>query len=211
MKKLGIIGSSDLALQIANIALRSDYSEVLCFADTPSTIKDKRIKIFGKVNDIYRAFENADIDEVAIGVGYGHFSYREKIYSELTENDVPIAIIIDPTCVIDPSAKIDEGAVIYPGVVIDMNVHIHANVLLNLNCVIAHDSEILAHSFLSPCVSIAGFCHIGRRNFLGINSTVIDGIKICDDVKVGAAALINKNIELPGTYVGNPAKVLEKG
>jgi acetyltransferase-like isoleucine patch superfamily enzyme len=42
---------------------------------------------------------------------------------------------------------------------------------------------------------------------LGTNATVLP-VKICDDVVVGAGAVVTKDIVKPGIYAGNPAKIL---
>ena len=41
---------------------------------------------------------------------------------------------------------------------------------------------------------------------IGANSTIIDKISICSDVIIGAGSLVICNINIPGTYVGNPVR-----
>jgi UDP-3-O-[3-hydroxymyristoyl] glucosamine N-acyltransferase len=53
---------------------------------------------------------------------------------------------------------------------------------------------------------IAGSTNIGKYCLLGIRSTVIDKLEICDNVVVGAGSLVTKNITAPGNYVGSPAR-----
>jgi acetyltransferase-like isoleucine patch superfamily enzyme len=48
---------------------------------------------------------------------------------------------------------------------------------------------------------------IGNRVSIGTNATILP-ITICDDVVVGAGAVVTKNIFKPGIYAGNPAKLL---
>jgi acetyltransferase-like isoleucine patch superfamily enzyme len=48
---------------------------------------------------------------------------------------------------------------------------------------------------------------IGNRVSLGTNATVLP-VKICDDVVVGAGAVVTKDIVKPGIYAGNPAKII---
>lgn len=51
--------------------------------------------------------------------------------------------------------------------------------------------------------------HIGNRVSLGSNATILP-VTICDDVVVGAGAVVTKDITEPGVYVGNPAEKLTK-
>lgn len=46
--------------------------------------------------------------------------------------------------------------------------------------------------------------NIGNRVFLSVNSTVLCGVSICDDVIVGANSVVSRSITEPGVYVGMP-------
>ncbi len=50
---------------------------------------------------------------------------------------------------------------------------------------------------------------IGNNVFLGVDSVVLCDVSICDNVIVGAKAVVNSNIREPGVYVGNPAKMVK--
>ena len=48
---------------------------------------------------------------------------------------------------------------------------------------------------------------IGNRVSIGSNATILP-VSICDDVVIGAGAVVTKDIAEPGTYAGNPARRL---
>ena len=48
---------------------------------------------------------------------------------------------------------------------------------------------------------------IGDRVSIGSNATIMP-VAICDDVVIGAGAVVTKAIDRPGTYAGNPARLL---
>lgn len=48
---------------------------------------------------------------------------------------------------------------------------------------------------------------IGNKVSIGSNATIMP-VSICDHVIIGAGAVVTKDIEEPGIYVGNPAKKL---
>lgn len=48
---------------------------------------------------------------------------------------------------------------------------------------------------------------IGARVSIGSNATVLP-VQICDDVVIGAAAVVTRDITVPGVYAGNPARRL---
>ncbi len=48
---------------------------------------------------------------------------------------------------------------------------------------------------------------VGNRVSIGSNATIMP-VKITDDVVIGAGAVVTKDLEISGTYVGNPARLL---
>ena len=48
---------------------------------------------------------------------------------------------------------------------------------------------------------------IGNNVSIGTNATILP-VKIVDNVVIGAGSVVTKDILLPGTYAGNPAKKL---
>lgn len=48
---------------------------------------------------------------------------------------------------------------------------------------------------------------IGNRVSIGSNATILP-VEICDDVVIGAGAVVTKSITKPGVYAGNPARLL---
>ena len=50
---------------------------------------------------------------------------------------------------------------------------------------------------------------IGNRVSIGSNATLLP-VSICDDVVIGAGAVVTRDISTPGTYAGNPARLLRR-
>ena len=50
---------------------------------------------------------------------------------------------------------------------------------------------------------------IGNRVSIGTHATVLP-VTICDDVVIGAGAVVTRDIREPGIYAGNPARKLRK-
>jgi acetyltransferase-like isoleucine patch superfamily enzyme len=51
--------------------------------------------------------------------------------------------------------------------------------------------------------------HIGDRVSIGSNATILP-VRICDDVVIGAGAVVTKDILEPGIYAGCPARLLSR-
>lgn len=50
---------------------------------------------------------------------------------------------------------------------------------------------------------------IGNRVSIGSNATIMP-VDICDDVVIGAGAVVTRSILEPGIYIGNPARLLRR-
>ena len=106
------------------------------------------------------------------------------------------------------------------------------------NTTIGKNTKIQSHSFICELVSIGDECFIGHgvmfindlfsegrpangdkyfwKNTkignnvsIGSNATILP-IEICDNVVIGAGAVVTKNIVKSGIYVGNPAKKMKE-
>jgi acetyltransferase-like isoleucine patch superfamily enzyme len=50
---------------------------------------------------------------------------------------------------------------------------------------------------------------IGNRVSIGSGATILP-VRICDDVVIGAGAVVTKDISVVGSYIGNPARLLKR-
>lgn len=48
---------------------------------------------------------------------------------------------------------------------------------------------------------------VGNRVSIGSNATILP-VSICDDVVIGAGAVVTRDITAPGIYAGNPARLI---
>tara|TARA_R110001599_G_C11913224_1_gene627682 strand:- start:20 stop:538 length:519 start_codon:yes stop_codon:yes gene_type:complete len=102
-------------------------------------------------------------------------------------------------CVIGAGAKFDQGFVImHPvGVVINSKVSGGKNIIIESGVVIGDEKG------QAPL--------LGNNIFIGAGAKIIGGISIGDNVKIGANAVVVKNVPNNATAVGIPAKVILKG
>jgi serine acetyltransferase len=59
-----------------------------------------------------------------------------------------------------------------------------------------------------PAVRVSGNVKMGDCNFCGVDSVILQGIKIGNDTKIGANSLIFQKTKDGQTYIGNPAYLL---
>lgn len=99
-----------------------------------------------------------------------------------------------------------EGVRIAPAAHIDRTwprgVHIgERTIILKGAFVLAHDT----------CRSLRADTYIGRDCMIGINAIILPGVKIGNEVVVGAGAVVTKDIPDHCIVAGNPAKVIKTG
>ncbi len=68
---------------------------------------------------------------------------------------------------------------------------------------IAHNVQVGAHTAMAAFTGISGSTVIGERCMFAGRSGIVGHISICDDVIVGGATMITKNITEPGFYTGS--------
>ena len=75
---------------------------------------------------------------------------------------------------------------------------------------IGHHGIIEDHVFFTSHVVLSGHCHVKERAWFGVNSTIRDYTTIGEGSLIGMGALITKNTESNGLYIGAPAKKQER-
>lgn len=131
---------------------------------------------------------------------------RQTLIERLDTHDLHRATYIHPSAVVDPQATISDGVFIGPFASVFNKAKVHKDCIVGPYSMVSHGSTLGQGSIMHPGSMIAGSTNVGQYCLLGIRSTIIDKLEICDNVVVGAGSLVNKNILEPGNYVGSPAR-----
>jgi len=119
---------------------------------------------------------------------------------------------IGDDCFIGPFVEIQTGVKVGAGTKVQSHSFICELVSIGRDCFIGHGVMFVNDLFKSgrPAAGKKDewtSCLVGNRVSIGSNATIL-GVQICDDVVIGAGAVVTKNIEKPGIYAGNPAVFL---
>ena len=117
-------------------------------------------------------------------------------------------------CFIGPFVEIQKRVVIGRGCRVQSHSFICELVEIGNDCFIGHGVMFINDLFAEggPArgnQSLWKSTHIGNNVSIGSNATILP-VHICDNVVIGAGAVVTKNITTPGVYAGNPAKLLPK-
>jgi acetyltransferase-like isoleucine patch superfamily enzyme len=77
-------------------------------------------------------------------------------------------------------------------------------------CHIGHDAEVGDDVEIAPLASVGGECEIGHRVKIGQGAVFKPRVKVGNDAVIGAGAVVVKDVPAGETWVGNPAKKLER-
>lgn len=206
MKELLIFGAGGFGREVYSIAQELGY-QVLGFVD--SKINDNLpCPVLGNDSDIDQIIKKHPSAKAFVAIG--NSEVREKVSTNLKEKGVEIVSLIHPTSVISPGVELSAGVVIYPNVTVMTGSRIGEGVLLNSNVALGHDVEVGDFSNINLGASLAGVVKIGKKVLIGMNSSVVEGNSVADNSIIGAGAVVVKNIEEAGVYVGIPATKRDK-
>ena len=108
---------------------------------------------------------------------------------------------------------IEKGVILESKLLLDkvypQGIHIRANTL------VASHALILCHEhvYRDPTDERAPWVtdtYIGRNCFIGVRATVLPGVRIGDEVIVGASTVVTKDVPSNCVVVGNPGRIVKR-
>lgn len=86
--------------------------------------------------------------------------------------------------------------------------HLGLGIILHPDCVIGDDVLIMQHVTVGE--NKGGCPIIGNNVFIGPGSKVLGGIRVGDNAKIGANAVVIRDVPANATAVGVPARIIER-
>ncbi len=198
MNRLIIIGAGGHGKVIADTALKNGY-EKICFIDDNLKGDVMGVPVIGTSADI-EYLNDGNTDFI---IGVGNNATRKEIAEKYQVN---WASLVHPSAQIASDVKIGKGSVIMANAVINVCATIGEHCIVNTGAIVEHDNVIENYVHLSPNTTLGGTVHIGALTHVGIGAIVKNNVKVCFDCVIGAGAVVVKDIEQSGTYIGVPAK-----
>ena len=206
-KNVVIIGAGGHAKVIADIIKKSGDT-IVGFLDDNKKIGEHIIlnyKVIGNLADRISISKSNPDYEFIIAIGDNK---KRKEISQLFK--LKFYTAIHPSVQIGLDVEIQEGTVIMANACINSSAKIGKHCIINTGAIIEHDNIIEDFVHISPNVALGGTVKIGKSTHVGIGSTIKNNITICENCKIGVGAVVVKDIEKEGTYIGVPAERMEK-
>jgi acetyltransferase-like isoleucine patch superfamily enzyme len=118
---------------------------------------------------------------------------------------------IGDDCFIGPFTEIQKTARIGARTRVQSHALICELVIIGEDCFIGHGAMFINDTFSTGGPArgrkeLWRATSIGNRVSIGSNATILP-VRICDDVVIGAGAVVTKDITVSGSYAGNPARL----
>ncbi len=144
-------------------------------------------------------------DGAPVHIAIGNAAHREKEAAALGARH-PLATVLHPRACVSAHAVVANGCFVAAQAVVAPGARLGRCVIVNHGAVIDHDAEVGDFSHVAPLAALGGGACIGQRVLIGSGASVLPGMRVGDDVVVGAGSVVCEHLPDAGTYVGIPAR-----
>ncbi len=211
MKKIAIIGAGGFGKEVFCIwkdildSKKEIYDFVGFFDDNENLIQNTYGPVKGNIDALNKINEAV---EVAIAIGNVH--HLKTIREKISNPKISFPNIIHPSVnfLDTKTISLGEGNIFSLNVIISCDVKVGNFNIFNTRATLGHDVTVGNYNVFSPNAEISGMVAIGNQNYFGFNCGVIQCKNIGNLNTIGAGAILLRNIENKGSYIGVPAKKL---
>ena len=205
MRRLFVIGAGGHGAVVADAADESGHWDEIGFLDDD----ESRDAVLGfpvvGTTDKISSLAGAGAEFV---VAVGNNRDRLDLCNLIVEKGLRLATVVHPAACVSKSASISSGAVACAGAIINARAKVGRACIVNTGATIDHDCVLEDGVHVSPGANLAGTVRVRRRTWIGIGSSVREGVTIGCDSIVGAGSAVVNDIGDALTVGGVPAKIL---
>lgn len=212
MQKLVIIGAGGFARELTWLVeeknkVHLEY-ELLALLDEDSAKEGRQclgVKVHGELKEAGFFGETPIYALISTGKAHSRAALEGKVKSA----GYRFTRLISPTATVSDYAHVGEGSIVMPGSVVTVEVSLGRHILINKLCSIGHESRIGDYCTIAPGAKIGGRVVLEEKCDIGMNASVIQGVKIGRGTTVGAGAVVTGDLPPDCVAVGVPARVIK--
>lgn len=207
---LAICGAGGLGREVLELASiinlkQQRWDNIIFIDDVKQGQMVNGVKVY-----TYREAKNNFGQDLELTVGVGEPIKRERIFTEIMEDQIPIATLIHPDVRIPNTAFVGRGVTIQMGNFISCNVSIGDYVYIQPHANIGHDCILKKGCIISAFCNIAGGVSIGEFSYLGSSSVIKEKVSIGNYSIISMASAVYRDIGNEIIAVGNPARPMKR-
>ncbi len=197
-RTLLILGAGGHGRVVADAAIAQGWKRIVVSDRDPARFGQQLLAGVA-VLPLDEAVAQSEVVHVAIGSA----AARER---EAKATGLPLATVTHPRASVSTHAEVGAGCLLTAQCVVAPGARIGTAVIVNHGAIVDHDVQVGDFTHIAPLVALGGAVRIGSRVLLGSGAKVLPGVRIADDIVVGAGAVVLGNLEAPGVYAGVPAR-----
>lgn len=176
---------------------------VLFFRDKAATFQQK----FWGYPVIGEAQMGTASPQVNYIVAIGDNANRKNIVNSILTEAI-FTSLLHPKTSVSPRATIGTGTVLTAGSVVNPGAVIGKHCIINTNAAVGHDCQLNDFVHIGPNAALAGQVAVGEGTWVGLGSSVLQGVTIGCWCVIGAGAVVLNDVPDGATVVGNPGKII---
>ena len=208
-KSLVLLGAGGHAAVLADLLFQQNRKILAIISpDSPG-----QHKVFDGIPHLFNDDDVLQFDknEIKIVNGIGSIpgsNLRFSLYDYFKELGYKFETVIANQAIVSTYASLGEGVQVMAGAIIQTGTVIGDNTIVNTGAIIDHDCDIGAHNHIAPGVTLSGLVHSQKRVHFGTGASVIQTVKLGENVVIAAGATITKNVA--NNIVCFPARITQK-
>jgi len=214
MKPIYIIGAGGAAkeiyLLVKEINAQKPQYDFKGFIDVIE--KEVKLLVGGKSFSVFAEtiFLQTCKEDVSIAFAVGNTAGAKNVIDKYFKHDnFEFPNLIHPNVILDESVAMGVGNIIASACIFTLDISLQSFNSVGRGTHIGHDCTIGSYNVFNPCAVISGGVVIKDENLIGSNATVLQYLKIDSKNKIGAGAVVTKNVGSNSTLIGIPAKSIK--
>ncbi len=186
--------------------------EIVCIVDLPERKGETVLgyPILGSDTDLPKLV--AQYKNVHITLGHiGTPKHRKKLAELAEQAGANFPVIVSPLARVSRHAEVGAGTIVMHQVIVNASARVGSNVILNNKALVEHDAVVGDFAHISTGAIVNGGVTVGAECLIGSGAVTRQGTKIAVGTTLGAGSIVAQDIEVPGIYVGVPARLQAKG
>lgn len=139
-------------------------------------------------------------------IAVGSNSLRHRLAQGM---DVRWYTAVHARATVSDYAALGAGTVVMANAAVNAGAAVGRHCIINTGAVVEHDNRLADYVHISPNTALGGTVTVGEETHVGIGACVRNNTTICAGCVIGTGAAVVKDIDVPGTYVGVPARRME--